>query len=163
MMRKLILTRGMRGVFVVAMATACFWATTNSYAQTDEDAVKAAMAAYNAAVDSLDLAKIESLWVHNDTVMDIEPALKDVGVGWDAVKTNLDKNFSFVTELKNTQVDGPHVQVKGDQARSMGIVMATYKLKNGAAGSGALFETDVFEKSSGAWLLVSHSATAVPK
>ena len=51
---------GMKGLLVVVLATACVLAT-DSYAGSDEDAVKAAVAAYNAAVDSLDPAKIEAL------------------------------------------------------------------------------------------------------
>jgi hypothetical protein len=42
------------------MAIACVRGT-NSYAQSDADAVKAAVAAYTAAVDSLDPAKMEAL------------------------------------------------------------------------------------------------------
>jgi len=161
-MFKLTDIAGMRGVAVAAAATACLLAT-NGYAQSDADAVKAAVAAYNTAVDSLDPSKMEALWVHDDTVMDIEPGTKTIAFGWDGVKKNLEGYFPFITELKNTQADGPHVQIKGDVARSMGIAMATFKLKDGTSGSGGVFETDVFEKRDGAWLLVSHSAAAVPK
>ncbi len=161
-MRNLTNTMGMRGLSVVVMATACVWGS-NSYAGSDEDAVRAAVAAYNAAVDSLDPAKMEALWVHDDTVMDIEPGTKTIAFGWDGVKKNLEGYFPYLTEVKNTQVDGPHIQIKGDVARSMGIAMAVFKLKDGTSGSVGVFETDVFEKHDGAWLLVSHSAARVPK
>jgi ketosteroid isomerase-like protein len=152
---------GMKGLSVVVMAAACIWAT-NGYAGSDEDAVKAAVAAYNEAVDSLDPAKIEALWIHDDNVIDFEPGDKTIAFGWDGVKKNLEEHFQYDAELKNTQVDGPHIQIKGDVARSMGISMATLKMKNGASGSGGILETDVFEKHDGAWLLVSHSASAIP-
>ena len=78
---------------------------------------------------------MEALWVHDDTVMDIEPGSRTIAVGWDAVKKFIDGNFLVFAELKNVRADGPHVQIKGDLARSMGIAMVTYKLKNGTAAS----------------------------
>ena len=151
---------GMRGLLLAAAATACVWAT-KGYAQTDVDAVKAAVAAYNQAVDSLDAAKMEALWLQDDTVVDIEPRSKSIGLGWEAVKKNLEQNFSPFAELKDTQVDGPHVQIKGNVALSTGMVEASVKLKDGKTGAGRVFETQVFEKRDGRWLLVSHSATTV--
>ncbi|MFZ0603505.1 MAG: nuclear transport factor 2 family protein [Roseiarcus sp.] len=82
------------------------------------DAVKAAVAAYNQAVDSLDAAKMEALWLQDDTVVDIESRSKSIGLGWEAVKKNLEQNFSPFAELKDAQVDGPHVQIKGNVALS---------------------------------------------
>jgi hypothetical protein len=52
-MRKSAIITKEKWAFVAVMATACVWGT-NSYAQSDADAVKAAVAAYTAAVDSLD-------------------------------------------------------------------------------------------------------------
>ena len=155
-------TTGMKGLSVVVFATACLWGT-NGYAESDEDAVKAAVAAYNAAVDSLDPAKMEAIWAHDDTVTDIEPGTKTIAVGWDAVKKNIDGFFPAFAEVKNVQVDGPHVQIKGDVALSTGINMVTYKLKNGTAGNDKIFLTDAFEKRGGAWLLVSHSVAETGK
>jgi ketosteroid isomerase-like protein len=161
-MRKFAAITKEKWVFAAVMAIACVWGT-NSYAQSDADAVKAAVAAYTAAVDSLDPAKMEALWVHDDTVMDIEPGSRTIAVGWDAVKKFIDGNFLVFAELKNVLADGPHVQIKGDLARSMGIAMVTYKLKNGTAASVNVFLSHVFEKHDGAWLLVSQFVAPVPK
>jgi ketosteroid isomerase-like protein len=161
-MRKSAIITREKWAFVAVMAIACVWGT-NSYAQSDADAVKAAVAAYTAAVDSLDPAKMEVLWVHDDTVMDIEPGSRTIAVGWDAVKKFIDGNFLGLAELKNVLADGPQVQIKGDLARSMGIAMVTYKLKDGTAGSVNVFLSHVFEKHDGAWLLVSQFVAPVPK
>lgn len=161
-MRKFATITKKKWAFAAVMAIACVWGT-NSYAQSDADAVKAAVAAYTAAVDSLDPAKMEALWVHDDTVMDIEPGSRTIAVGWDAVKKFIDGNFLVFAELKNVLADGPHVQIKGDLARSMGIAMVTYKLKNGTAASVNVFLSHVFEKRDGAWLLVSQFVAPVPK
>ena len=123
-MRKFASITKDKWVFAAVMAIACVWGT-NSYAQSDADAVKAAVAAYTAAVDSLDPAKMEALWVHDDTVTDIEPGSRTIAVGWDTVKKFIDGNFLVFAELKNVLADGPHVQIKGDLARSMGIAMVT--------------------------------------
>ena len=80
---------GMRGLLLAAAATAC--AATKGYAQTDVDAVKAAVAAYNQAVDLLDAAKMEALWPQDDTVVDIESRSKSIGLGWEAVKRTSSK------------------------------------------------------------------------
>jgi len=161
-MRTFALTTRTNWAMVAVVASACSWGT-NSYAGSDEDAVTAAVAAYNAAVDSLDARKMEASWAHDDTVMDIEPNTKTIAVGWDAVRKNIEGFFPAFTEIKNVQADGPHVQIKGDVARSMGINAVTYKLKNGAAGNDKVFITDVFEKRGGAWLLVSHAVAETAK
>jgi ketosteroid isomerase-like protein len=162
-MRNLTNIRGMKRLVVVVMATACLWGT-NSYAEPDEAAVKAAVAAYNAAVDSPDAAKMEAIWAHDDTVMDIEPGTKTIAVGWDAVRKNIEGFFPAFVEVKNVQADGPHVQITGDVARSMGIAMVSYKLKDRTTAKDVgIFQTDVFEKRGGVWLVVSHSVALTGK
>jgi ketosteroid isomerase-like protein len=136
---------------------------TVSYAQSDMDQVKAAVSAYHEALSTLDAPKIESSWAHDSGVMDIEPASKAIVLGWEGVKKNIEAYFEVFSELKLTQADGPHIQVKGDVAWSTGIVTSVSKRKDGTAASRSIFETDVFEKRGGAWLLVSHTALAMPQ
>jgi ketosteroid isomerase-like protein len=106
---------------------------------------------------------MEPLWAHDANVLLVNPANKSISVGWDAVKENWEKMYSGVSELKLTQTDGPHIQVNGDVAWSMGMVNAEGKLKSGTAISAPTFETDVFEKRDGKWLLASHIASSAPK
>jgi ketosteroid isomerase-like protein len=94
-----------------------------SYA-ADADDVKAVVDAYHAALSALDAPKLEALWAHDDSVMDIEPNDKAISLGWDAVKKNFETEFAGVAQLKLEQKDGPHIQVKGDVARSIGIANA---------------------------------------
>jgi ketosteroid isomerase-like protein len=152
----------MRGLFVLALATGCLWGAS-SYAGTDEDAVKAALAGYHAALNTKDPAKLEAFWAHDDGVTDVEPTTKSIAVGWDAVKKNIEGYFPVFTELKVEQADGPHIQIKGDMASSVGIAKAAAKMKDGNTFTGTVFESDVFEKRDGAWLLVSHVASRVPE
>jgi ketosteroid isomerase-like protein len=133
--------------------------SASSYAQ--EADVKAAIAAYHAALESLDMSKMEPLSAHDASVILINPPDKSISVGWDAAKKNWEGTFNFYSELKITQVAGPYVSVKGDVAWSTGIVHGVWKSKGGS-GEGGVFETDVFEKRGGHWLLVSHSARPIP-
>ena len=48
-------------------------------------------------------------------------------------------------------------------AWATGIANAVAKSKTGAGVDGLVYESDVFEKREGLWLLVSHTAPAVPK
>jgi len=131
--------------------------------QSDIDAVKAAIAAYHAALGTLDVAKMDPLWAHDAAVMLVNPPDKSISVGWDPVKKNWEASFSRETELKVTQAEGPYIQVKGDVAWATGVANAAIKLKTGNAFTAPTVETDVFEKRGGAWLLVSHTASRLPK
>lgn len=135
-----------------------------SYA-SDADDLKAVVDAYHGALSALDADKLEALWAHDDTVMDIEPNDKTVSLGWNAVKENFETEFSNIVQLKLQQADGPHIQVKGDVAWSIGIANATtLQPKGGPVLSNVqTFETDVFRKQDGHWLLVSHTALRVPQ
>ena len=132
--------------------------------QSDVDAVKAANASFHAALSSLDIKKMETVWAHESYVTLINPADKGISVGWDSVKKNWQEElFKEYAELKITQIDGPHIHIGGDVAWSIGLVRADIKLKNGDVLSANVFETDVYEKHGGQWQLVSHSASRVAK
>jgi len=139
--------------FVAALAFA-----STSYAQSDTDAVKAAVDAYHAALLSLDAAKLAPLWAHDGDVMVINPADGNVSVGWEAVKNSWEGDLNKMSELTLTQSEGPHIQVRGDVAWATGMLIAAAKMKGGGGGSGPLFESDIFERRNGSWLLVSHAA-----
>lgn len=65
-----------------------------SYAQqSDIDSVKAAVAAFHAALGTLDVSKMDPLWAHDAYVMVIQPRDKSISVGWDAVKKDLQLGF----------------------------------------------------------------------
>jgi ketosteroid isomerase-like protein len=99
----------------------------------------------------------------NNNVMLINPADRSISVGWDAVKKDWEAQFNFLSDLKVTQADGPHISVKDDVAWATGIANAAAKSKTGADVGGLFYESDVFEKREGRWLLISHTALAVPK
>lgn len=131
--------------------------------QSAIDEVKAAVEAYHTALVSLDAAKMAPLWAHEETVMLINPRDKAVVIGWDAVPKAWEETFAPEAELKITQESGPYIRVVGDAARATGIVKSEIKLKPGQAITASTFQTDIFEKRSGKWLIVAHVASRVPQ
>ena len=137
-----------------------------SYAQqSDTDSIKAAIAAFHAVIEGLDMTKMDPLWAHDPSVTNINPGDKTVSVGWDAVREGFLANGpqKFWAKLKLTQADGPYIQVKGGVAWASDFVDAAGTTKAGKAMTARTMEHSVFEKRGGQWLLVSHSAARAPR
>jgi ketosteroid isomerase-like protein len=135
-----------------------------SYAQqTDTEQLQATIKTLHAAISSLDVSKIEPLWAHTNYVMSKTPPDKTISVGWDAVKKDWVADLNPVSELNVTEGNGPYIHVNGDVAWAMGVYPTVGKFKTGAAINVGVAETLVFEKQNGKWLLVSLTATRVPK
>lgn len=130
--------------------------------QTAVDEVKAAVEAYHTALMSLDATKMAPLWAH-DNVMLINPRDKAVVIGWEAVEKDWEETFAPEAELKVTQATGPFIRVDGDVAWSTGIVSSAIKLKSGQAINALTFQTDIFQRHDGKWLMVAHVASRVPQ
>ena len=90
---------------------------------------------------------MEPLWAHDADVMLVNPADKSISVGWDAARKDWEAQFAFLSDLKVTQADGPHIAVKGDVAWSTGIANAAGKSRR--ADVGGLISTSwmFFERS----------------
>jgi ketosteroid isomerase-like protein len=125
--------------------------------------VKAALDAYHRALETLDVSKVEPLWAHGDRATLVDPTSESIAIGWDAVQKNWRMQFNAASALKFRQIDGPHIQIKGDIAWSTEVVNFQMKFKSGAEICSPTFETDIFEKSDDKWLLVSHVSALVPK
>jgi ketosteroid isomerase-like protein len=132
-----------------------------SYA-SDTDDVKATIDEFHAALTALDISKMDAVWGHDASVMDKEPVAKTVTLGWEGTRKNFEGLFAVTAELKVTQADGPHIQVQGDTAWSMGVAWVGQKLKTGQVFGLAVFEADVLRKQNGRWLLVSHATSVLP-
>lgn len=130
---------------------------------SDINDVKAAVAAYHGALSSLNIAKIEALWTHDDGVMQLEPMSKTIIHGWPAVRKGLEGFFGGFSELKIWQADGPYVHVKGDVAWATGRTDASATTKGGEKMTLNVFDTQIFEKRGGHWLVVSNIALPVPQ
>ncbi len=126
------------------------------YAQ--EANIKAALGKFHAAIELLDMSKMAPLWAHDGTVTLVNPR-GGISVGWETVQKSWDVVPTLWSQLTITPTDGPYIEVKGDVARSMGMVSVVGKSKAGEAVNRPTLEVDTFEKRNGAWLLVSHAAS----
>ncbi len=130
--------------------------------RAQEAEVQAAIDAYHSAFIARDLARMDSVWAHESNVMLATPTSENISIGWDAVQKNWEMQFNAISQVKLRQIDGPHIQIKGDMAWSMAVVNATVFFKTGAETCNPIFETDVLERTPRGWLIVSHISSAVP-
>jgi ketosteroid isomerase-like protein len=154
-----------KSMFVGSACTilALMLATTNTIAQqSDADAVKAAVEAYDAAISARDPKAMDALWAHDPDAILVNPRDKAITVGWDAIKQNWDKVFGSWSTLKVTRTSGT-VRVNGGMAWATSIAEVVGTAKDGTALNAPTFESDVFVKRGDRWLLVSHSAWRVPQ
>ena len=138
------------------------FSTTVFAQQAEADKVKAALEGFNAALSSLDIAKMDAVWAHDPDAILVNPRDKTVTVGWDAIKKNWESTFSIWSELKVSKKSG-NVHVSGNTAWATGVAEVIGKTKGGDAVNSPTFETDIFEKRGDKWLLVSHSAWRIPQ
>jgi ketosteroid isomerase-like protein len=130
--------------------------------QSDADAVKAAVEAYDAAISARDAKAMDALWAHDPDALLVNPRDKTITVGWDAIKQNWDKVFGYWSSLKVTRTSGT-VRVNGGVAWATSLAEVVGTAKDGTASNAPTFEADVFVKRGDRWLLVSHSAWRVPQ
>ena len=148
--------------FTAAFLTLAIFFSAKGYASEADD-VKAAVDGYHAAIASLDLAKIEAVWAHDDTIIDKEPNAKTITVGWEGTTKNYEGLIAAIAELAITQTDGPHINVQGAIAWSTGIAKSVVTTEKGDHFASDILEADVLKKQDGRWLLVSHVSSVMPQ
>lgn len=130
----------------------------------DIDAVKAANAAFYAALSARDAKAMEGLWANKPYVINIGPASKTIAVGFeDAVAKYWTNAFTNVFAELNVAMATTQVQTDGKMAWVVGTETAKLKTKAGEARDFTAFVTNVFEKDGAKWLMVSHHAGIIPK
>ena len=136
------------------------------YAQprSDNDAVKAAVDAFHAALANLDIAKMQAVWAQEPYAVLVNPRDKTPAVGWDAVKKDWqDGVFAFWSELKLTPKQPPQIHINQMMASVIGVTGVEGKNKGGQALNFTVIETQVYEKRGDRWLIISHHASRVPE
>lgn len=129
----------------------------------DVDGVKAASKAFYTALAALDGgAAMEKVWAHTPYVTYVGPRSKTIIVGWDAQKkywVDTDKLFS----TRNVTLSNQHIHVNGNLAWEMGEESGTPKMKDGTDQKVDYIVTNIYEKSDGRWLIVSHHVQPKPQ
>ncbi len=112
------------------------------------------------AVESGDLKKMQSVWLHEDWVRCLHPGW-DLLVGWEAVEESWSTIFESSTIRTRVAISRPLVHVRGDTAWVSCIEHVTATVDNDFAT--ALVEaTNIFVRHETRWRLVHHHTTPLP-
>ena len=128
----------------------------------DAEAIKAANAAYYAAVSSRDIVAVERIWAKDAPVFNTFGASKKPVVGWGAIKADYEDLFKRFVELSVT-IPEPLVRHDGETALVVGVETLHAKLANGESANLTLPATNVFVKRGGQWLMVHHHTSRPPQ
>jgi len=124
-----------------------------------EDAVREANHRFYAAFESLDIAQMEALWSHDDTVECVHPGW-DLLLGWDEVRERWERIFANTKRVR-VALSCEWVRIEGD----VGWVACTARVTSAFAedfDEAVVQATNVFVRRDSQWLLVVHHASPVP-
>ena len=131
---------------------------------SDLDAIKAADAAFYAALSSRDVKTMEAVWANKPYVINIGPAAKTIPVGYaDAVSNDFKKAFAGFSMLSASSISRAQVHTDGKLAWVIGIEGGEVQRKGGKLGQYKAFYTNIFEKNGTQWLMIAHHAHRIPK
>jgi ketosteroid isomerase-like protein len=125
---------------------------------SDVEAIRAANARFYRAFESLDIARMDPLWLHAEHVACVHPGWPRLH-GWEAVRESWAAIFRNTREMRFTLTD-VQVEVRGDLA----WVTCTENILSETRGNvsvTAILATNVFERQVGDWLMVHHHASHV--
>jgi ketosteroid isomerase-like protein len=127
--------------------------------QMETEGLRAANAAFDAAVSARDLERLEELWAHDETVMAVHPQDRILLTGWDAVRRSWQEVFTRFAEVAVTMPD-PRVHLMGDMALVAGL--EHFRGRRAADHDAVAFDamtTNGYERRGGHWLLVRRHST----
>ena len=150
-------------VSLIGLAAAAGGGVSDARGQQSADAegVRAAAAAFYAALSARDIRAMEALWSREADTLLIAPGGRSPVVGWGAVRPSLKVIFARFTELSVSTGD-PQVRVGRDAALVVAVTPVRGRTPGGEVSYTAL-GTTAFERRDGRWLVVHHHASQVPQ
>ncbi|HKV49389.1 MAG TPA: nuclear transport factor 2 family protein [Candidatus Acidoferrales bacterium] len=127
---------------------------------TLEDAVRRANQEFYAAFASLDLARMEAVWAHDDFVECVQPGW-DLLLGWDEVRERWARVFANTCRVR-VALSTVRVSVEG----TVGWAACTVRLTTAFAegfDEAVVQATNIFVLREGKWVLVVHHASVLPE
>ena len=144
---------------LVAGTSVCAFAAQLS----DTKAVATTNQAFITAFSSRNLSAMEQVWAHQPYVTNVGPRSRVRNTGYEAVHKYWKESFKYFSRISISSRE-TKIRVNGNVAWVVGLETEEFEPKSG--GEPLTFETfvtNIFEKSAGRWLLVSHHAQAIPK
>jgi ketosteroid isomerase-like protein len=144
------------------LGTLAVFASLPARAQdADEQALKAANAAFYAALTGRNEAAMDPLWVHAPYVAVMHPDSKAPIIGWEAVRQ------SFVDIVKQNVFTVSPSEQTSHRSGNMAWIVGTEAVR-GKNTAGTEFQftglaTNIYEFQDGHWLMVVHQIAPVPK
>ena len=128
-------------------------------AEEEEEKVLAANLAFYEALRSLDIARMEAVWLQEDWVRCLHPGW-ELLLGWEEVQRSWAAIFHSTGHIL-ISISRPLIQIVGDTAWVSCLEDVTTAQRDGI--SSALIETtNIFVRHRGRWLLVHRHTTPLP-
>ncbi len=124
----------------------------------DRDAVLAANAAFYRAFESLDLARMEDVWLRAPSIKCVHPGW-GLLVGWGPIMESWQRIFVSTLAMRFT-LTHVHAEVAGDLAWVVLTENIESRTHEGKA-TGQVQATNLFQRDRGRWLLVHHHGSPV--
>jgi len=124
----------------------------------DRDAVVAANRAFYEAFESLDISRMESVWLQDQRIVCIHPGWRKL-LGWGPVMTSWERIFESAFEMK-FELGDLEVIISGDLAVVIVEENLTQRGYDGVIRSQVL-STNAFERVGGRWLMILHHGSPV--
>lgn len=130
------------------------------HVETEEERVRAANRAFYEALQSLDLHRMEAVWLQEDWVRCLHPGW-ELLLGWEEVHKSWKAIFASTRQML-ISISRPLVHMLGHTAWVSCLEDVTTAQADGI--SSALIEaTNIFVRHRGRWLLVHRHTTALPR
>ena len=123
------------------------------------EALREANAAFYRAVEELNIADMERLWLHEPWVRCIHPGW-DLLVGWEVIRQSWEQIFSGTTWMRvtPTSVD---IQVLGDVGM-VGCAENITATSDGDVGVAVAQATNLFLRTASGWCMFHHHSSPSP-
>jgi ketosteroid isomerase-like protein len=128
--------------------------------ETEEEKVLTANLAFYEALRSLDIARMEAVWLQEDWVRCLHPGW-ELLLGWDEVQRSWAAIFHSTSQML-ISISRPLVQIVGDTAWVSCLEDVT-TAQTGGISSALIETTNIFVRHRGRWLLVHRHTTPLPR
>ncbi|MGH9683691.1 MAG: nuclear transport factor 2 family protein [Candidatus Acidiferrales bacterium] len=134
-------------------------AETAPQQQSPDDAVRAANQSFYAAFESLDIAQMEAVWEHDESIECVHPGW-ELLFGWDLVRESWARLFANTKRVR-IALSSLWVRVEDSAAWVSCTEHVTTAYADGFDESTAQ-ATNIFVLREGRWIMVAHHASPLP-